>query len=69
MPVSKKKSDDIQPTNKVETTPKVEEKQETKTVGVKEEIKLEQKTENKKIEKSERENMIGELKRKTTKRQ
>ena len=46
---------------------KVVEKQEPKTEEVKEIVKPEQKIENKKIEKSERENMIGELNRKTTK--
>ena len=61
----KKKEEPKKETPKVEE--KVVEKQEPKTEEVKEIVKPEQKIENKKIEKSERENMIGELNRKTTK--
>lgn len=49
------------------TEPKKEVKDESKPVEVKENLTTEPKNENKKIEKSERENMIGELNIKTTK--
>ena len=61
----KKKEEPKKETPKVEE--KVEEKQEPKTEEVKEIVKPEQKIENKKIEKSERENMIGVQNSKTTK--